>query len=383
MNGVRRLLLATILLALLAGCAAGQPSSAPSPNASGVVSTAATASTEPSPATSAGPTVDGTMTPADPPAPTSSPTPHATTVSATAGTASTRPAATTIPKATSGASPGPTPVASVPSLLRPDLRYALVDGLGRPFFCDPDVYPVARNDEAEQARLYLGAIRADGPTYAAIAARLGIDKAATPTPSQTLAIYREWKLLRALALTESGDRFHFDYIAADGTSDTSGWHVAGTIDSGGAIGLDRRDPSGPPPCPICLARGASIATPDGPRRVEDLRPGMPVWTSDATGRRLFGFVIAVGSTAVPPTHQVVHLVLSDRRTVDVSPGHPLPDGRQVGDLRAGDLVDGASVVSADLEPYDGGATFDLLPSGPTGTYWANGIRLASTLANSH
>jgi hypothetical protein len=52
----------------------------------------------------------------------------------------------------------------------------------------------------------------------------------------------------------------------------------------------------------------------------------------------------------------------------------------VGDLRSGDPVDGATVVSADLEAYDGGATFDLLPSGPTATYWANGILLASTLA---
>jgi hypothetical protein len=71
--------------------------------------------------------------------------------------------------------------------------------------------------------------------------------------------------------------------------------------------------------------------------------------------------------------------LSDGRTVDVSPGHGLPDGRRLGDLRAGHRVDGATVASATLEPYAGGATFDLLPSGLTGTYWANGILLASTL----
>ena len=66
--------------------------------------------------------------------------------------------------------------------------------------------------------------------------------------------------------------------------------------------------------------------------------------------------------------------------VDVSPGHPLPDGRRLGDLRPGDPVDGATVVSVALEAYDRSATFDLLPSGPTGTYWANDILLASTLA---
>jgi hypothetical protein len=38
------------------------------------------------------------------------------------------------------------------------------------------------------------------------------------------------------------------------------------------------------------------------------------------------------------------------------------------------------VVSAELLVYTGGSTFDLLPSGPTGVYFADGIPLASTLA---
>ena len=107
---------------------------------------------------------------------------------------------------------------------------------------------------------------------------------------------------------------------------------------------------------------------------------MTVWTTDELGRRVVGRVLTVGSTPVPTTHRVVHLVLSDGRTVDVFPGHPLPDGRLLGDLRPGDEVDGATVASAALVSYDGGATFDLLPSGPTGTYWANGILLGSSLA---
>jgi hypothetical protein len=36
-------------------------------------------------------------------------------------------------------------------------------------------------------------------------------------------------------------------------------------------------------------------------------------------------------------------------------------------------------MSADRMPYDGGQTFDLLPAGGTGIYWANGIELGSTL----
>jgi hypothetical protein len=63
----------------------------------------------------------------------------------------------------------------------------------------------------------------------------------------------------------------------------------------------------------------------------------------------------------------------------VSPGHPTADGRRVGDLVAGDALDGAHVLSAERMPYLGGATYDILPAGATGTYWANGVLLGSTL----
>ena len=337
MNGMRQLFLAAMLLTLLAACTGSSLSPAPTPGATGI--------------------------------------------SATSGTASTGPGVTAVAGTTPGPISEPTPLASVPPLDRVDLRYRLVDQLGRPLFCDPDFYPVARADEALLAQQHLAAIRADAPTYAAIVAHLGIDPSAAPTPDQVLAIYRDWKMLRALLLTDAGGRFGFDYIAAAGSSGETGFHVVGTIDPGGTIAVERHDPSGPPPCPICLARGTRIATPDGERRVEDLRPGMTVWTTDEAGERVAGAVVAIGSTPVPATHEVVHLVLSDGRTVDVSPGHRLPDGRRLGDLRPGDPVDGATVVSAALKAYDGGATFDLLPSGPTGTYWANGVLLASTLKN--
>lgn len=308
------------------------------------------------------------------------PLPGTTGASGTAGTGSSGPGATSVTGGTPGGQPVPTPVASISPLGNAALRYRVVDQLGRPLFCDPDFYPVARADEAQLAAEHLAAIRADIPTYAAIATRLGIDPSATPTSEQVLAIYRDWKMLRTLVLMDADGRFTFDYMAAADPSAKSGFHVIGSIDADGAITVDRRDPSGPLLCPICLARGTLIATPEGPRPVEDLRVGTAVWTADAAGRRVAGQVLAVGSTPVPPTHEVVHLVLSDGRTVDVSPGHRLPDGRRVGRLRPGDAVDGATVVSAELQEYDGGATFDLLPSGPTATYWANGILLASTLA---
>ena len=76
---------------------------------------------------------------------------------------------------------------------------------------------------------------------------------------------------------------------------------------------------------------------------------------------------------------MIDLVLADGREVHVSPGHPLADGRAVGSLAVGDAIDGSVIVGVERLPYGSGMTFDLLPSGPTGTYWAGGVPLASTL----
>ena len=59
--------------------------------------------------------------------------------------------------------------------------------------------------------------------------------------------------------------------------------------------------------------------------------------------------------------------------------HPTSDGRVLGDYKMGDVLDGALVATVEYVPYNSGATYDLLPSGATGLYWANGILLKSTL----
>jgi hypothetical protein len=56
----------------------------------------------------------------------------------------------------------------------------------------------------------------------------------------------------------------------------------------------------------------------------------------------------------------------------------LADGPLVGLLNVGDTLDGSRVVRIDHVPYVGD-TWDLLPGGPTGIYWAGSIALKSTL----
>ena len=132
-------------------------------------------------------------------------------------------------------------------------------------------------------------------------------------------------------------------------------------------------------CPICLAKDTLIDTPLGAVAVQEMRVGDAVWTKSASGARVVAFVTKVSKTLAPPMHTMVKLVLEDGRALLVSPGHPTAHGHTAGDLVEGNVYDGARVVTASRVAYAEGYTYDLLPAGATGFYWANGILLGSTL----
>jgi len=261
------------------------------------------------------------------------------------------------------------------------LKFRLIDELGPLWYCDRDFYPIARADEAALAIQRFGEVQADREAFDAIIGRMGIAASAAFSADQKLAIYRAWKQLNAILLDPAGGgSYRFDYVNMPAPGATEGRRTVGTIDAGGSIAIEQQQAAGQPPCPICLARGTRIATPEGEIAIEDIRVGMRVWSIDEVGRRVVETVVRIGQTPVPATHEVVRLVLDDGRIVRASPGHPLADGRRLGTIQPGDRVDGAIVVSATLERYDGGSTFDLLPDGPTGAYFAGGVPLGSTLA---
>ncbi len=260
------------------------------------------------------------------------------------------------------------------------LRVALVDQLGARWYCDPDEYPVARADPQQRAIERFDEMRADTDNFQAVAASLGLDPKADMTPEQKLAVYQLWKVVISIPLDPvDSEHYKFEYLAVPVGNKTEGTRTTGTIDVHGMITIEAQVAAGQPPCPICLALGTLIDTPSGPIAVERLRIGDPIWTMDATGDRVSGLVIALGSTRVPIGHQVVSLRLADGRSVTASPGHPLADGRRLGDVRAGDTVDGSQVITASLSRYAGAETMDLIASGATGGYYAGGIPLGSTL----
>lgn len=269
----------------------------------------------------------------------------------------------------------PAPVGS--PLSEAQLKFAVMDAAGKPVWCDPDFYPIAREDEQALAIARYEEIRKDSATYAAVAAHEHLP-AGDLSDAQKLALYRAWKLLRPVALTQSGsNQYSFEYTVM--SKDAGYEKVAGKVRVDGVVTIDSRAATGHPACPICLAASTVIATPAGSISVTDVRVGTIVWSQATDGSRVAAPVTKIGSMDAPPGHVMVHLVLADGRELLVSPGHMTADGHAFGWLAPGDALDGSSVKSWELVPYAADRTYDLLPAGATGRYWANGILVASTL----
>ncbi len=270
-----------------------------------------------------------------------------------------------------------TPIPTLPGGLGPtELKYRILEQFPNFFFCDPDYYPVARADELALARQHFPELQANAEEFNQILAHHNFTGQTTFTDDQKLLIYRDHKRLSALRfdLTPTGYQFQIQVAESKGQGEL----VTGLIDGQGEMTNLQRTPA-IVTCPICLAVGTLIDTPVGPVPVQSLSVGTRVWTINQAGVRTAQPLIQIGQTVVPATYQMVHLVLSDGRELWVSPGHPTTDGRAVGQLQVGDFLDGARLLSVERVSYTGTATYDILPAGDTGAYWANGILLASTL----
>lgn len=271
------------------------------------------------------------------------------------------------PTATAPAAPGVSLTA---------LKYRLVDEFGKIFFCDPDLYPVARGVSDREIEERIAAIRANADEYRAILEHLGLQDTADLSPAQNRLIEGEHKRLNAIQLepTQAG----FNFALRTSTEAKQGFAIKGFIATDGTVTISERQ-SIVTQCPICLAGSTLIDTPTGPTPIRDLREGMPVWTARRRGERVQGIVVRTVRRPVPAGVLILRLVLDDGRELLVSPGHPDFNGQLVGELAVGDPIDGARVSGVALVELDEGATYDILASGETGAYWANGVLMASTI----
>jgi hypothetical protein len=274
-------------------------------------------------------------------------------------------------------SPPPVPIGAPLTITH--LKFAVIDTVGLPAYCDRDFYPIAREGgEQANAIATYPQIQADSELYSAI---IDHEKLSTTdvNDQEKLVIYRVYKNLNALTLNKSGDTYGFSFRARPTSGATAYLLVTGTVRVDGVVTVTSSTPTGAPPCPICLAAATLISTPGGDVRVTEIKVGMLVWTASAAGARIAEPVLEIGNMVVPSGHLMVHLILADGRELLASPGHRTADGRPLGSLARGDSLDGSIVSRWELVPYAGERTYDLLPAGPTGRYWANGILLSSTL----
>ena len=285
--------------------------------------------------------------------------------------------ATATPSATTSPPPQGTGwSAAIAPGTRVRLVFILIQKYGPPSYCGP---PVVRNDyplgDAQRALPEL----ANDPIFTAILEQDQLPAAAALSDAQLSQEYTKYlNVTHANLQPGAGDSFTFSgFVSASNGQDAQSW--SGTISSSGAISGATATAPARMMCPICLAATTRILTESGAVPVPELKVGDSVLTSDGHGGAVSVRIARVGHTYVGLSHHVVHLVLSDGRSVDVSPGHPTADGRTVGALHSGEHFDGSTVASATLTAYPGTATYDLLPEGPTGTYWADGVLLASTL----
>ncbi len=236
-----------------------------------------------------------------------------------------------------------------------DLKFSVIDTVGEPLVCtgwgipNPDFNPYG-----EYPRIV-----SDAPTYAAI-------------------IRHELKLY-AVRLSWDGSGYDFAMFPGPTPSEALRNEMVGKVDVLGHV-HDVHQGSAMGACPICLAASSVISTPSGPIPVSKIAVGMHVWSADADGRHVDAVVVETTSRLAAPGSELIRVVLADGRQITASAPHEIADGRSLGILSVGDEIDGIAVTRLDRVDGSFGFTYDLLPSGATGEYWADGILMRSTLS---
>lgn len=264
------------------------------------------------------------------------------------------------------------------------LQFIVVDRFGPPVACYPDSYPVGRPDgERHAAEQWWSELNVGSTHGRAIIDRLGWSFPPSAAQVDRVAAYREYKKLRTVHMipVDSGLAYQFEFNGpiAGGTGSWDGGRATryvGFILPDGRIESVIERPNDVA-CPICLDGATRIRVPGGERPVRLLRPGDPVMS---VGRGGVPIVTTVRrSVRRPAQGPLLALRLTDGRVLRMAAAHPLPDGRSAGVLAAGDHLNGSRIVRRDAVEPSLGATFDILPDGPTGHYWAEGILLGSTI----
>lgn len=151
------------------------------------------------------------------------------------------------------------------------------------------------------------------------------------------------------------------------------------------IGARCADPSETGTCPMgcaplckCTSPDTPVATPNGDRAMASLKVGDLVYSVDEGAIRAVP-IVRINRISVSH-HEVVRVKLASGALLEISGTHPTADGRNFDGLQPGDELDHLAILSVERVPYAYPFTYDILPSSSTGTYFAGGALIGSTLA---
>lgn len=165
-------------------------------------------------------------------APTGEAAPTATMASSSATTTTATTAATTTTNAT-----------AKPTAWQ--LRYRLLDHYPDFAYCDPDLYPVAREDEQPAADDWWAGANPASSEVDAILAHHGYR--GSLTAAQRLTAYRDHKRLTVIAMTTVSDGYQYQLTIGPGGEPTQ--RVSGVVTLAGEVRETSRTPR-PGGCPI-------------------------------------------------------------------------------------------------------------------------------------
>lgn len=132
-------------------------------------------------------------------------------------------------------------------------------------------------------------------------------------------------------------------------------------------------------CGSCLSPFTLISTPKGQIKVIDLKVGDMVYTQNKAGKKISTPIIEKSKVKVTSLHKMVYLNFNNGSDLIVSPDHPATGTQKIRELFPDETYDQTKISSVSLIDYDHNHTYDILPDGDTGYYWANNILIGSTL----
>ena len=142
----------------------------------------------------------------------------------------------------------------------------------------------------------------------------------------------------------------------------------------------------------CMPNTIRILTSQGEKQIDNIQIGDSVYTFNNNDGKILAPIIQVNKIPVHCGYTMIKITLENGKSIQASLNHPIPIERNYAsssgnqyevllfsDIKKGDHIGNSIVVSIEFVNYNGGFTYDILPAGESGYYWADGVLVGSTL----